>query len=107
MGKVGPTSVKPMIDLAAVPYCGHVESPLLVIARAAGFGCWADMMTALRSGVAVQVPAAEVGETIRWQFHLFRDACEAYGVAFSNPKTVGRDGDIVLSMAEPVLALAC
>ena len=99
-------SVKPMIDLAAVPYCGHVESPLLVIARAAGFGSWADMMARLRSGAEVHVPAAEVGQTIMWQYHLFRDACDAYGVAFSNPKVSGPDGDVVLIMDQPVLALA-
>ena len=99
-------SVKPMIDLAAVPYCGQVQSPLQVIAKAAGFGCWADMMAALRSGAEVHVPAAEVGETIVWQHNLFRDACDAYGVAFTSPRYAGPAGEIVLTMAEPVLALA-
>ena len=96
----------PMIDLAAVPYCGHVESPLIVIARAAGFDRWSDMMAALRSGAQVRVPAAEVGQTILWQYGLFSDACDAYGVAFSNPRQAGPDGDVVLTMAEPVFSLA-
>lgn len=99
-------SANPMIDLAEVPYCGHVESPLLVIARAAGFVSWADMMARLRSGGDVHVPAAEVGQTIIWQYRLFRDACDAYGVAFSNPKSAGPESDVVLTMVEPVLALA-
>ena len=86
------------IELSLPTYrFGRLESPLMTLARSAGFASWSDLVSYVRNVATVSAQAPEICGRSIGNALLIRDGCEHFGISVI---------DVVSSEQQEFLVLA-